>query len=862
MAKKKLSANLPALATPAAPPETPPEGRAIDLPTYLQRIMPFYGSPAYLLSAQWRQFVRNQPLAVICRDNLLAGLKSLDWDIVAYDPLESNNRSVRHAISYYKELFAQLDGDFDVHLDLMGQDYLDLPFGGMSEVIREDDDPRGPVLAVEHVDGGTLWPTLDDKYPVMQMVPDVAMAPVAFPKHAINRLLYSPRPELRRKGWGMAPPEKVYLSLEMLYRSDTYYWKLLLDTPEAGILDLIDMTKGSATEWIRGFRELFSGIDGFKVPVLYEHKTPAQWIPFNRPPIEMLYDKTQIYYAQILAAGYGLRISDLGLEEARGAGTLAGVIRGERQSKRSGHGTVKESFRNYFNRLLPQDPYPIIRFTWLERDDEAMVARGRSMLAMGQAFQALIGAGIIDRGEARQEMVALGMMDTEIDPDILPQTQAQAPGGLDILGALLGAGAKNQIADGKDGLEAPPLKSPPKEDGEKTPPSQGGRGDQPQPVGFVRSLAGTLRNVFSGRTRASGVPPGKNPATRDAKDLLAAFDKIVQPGLLQIKEQAEADEAVRVRRLVRVCANAMVPRVAEVFRTIDDDEIESYWLPEMQALTFRQASELDSEVTRQEEDAIEAALEAALTGETWWQTASVFNKQAILEIYTEAFEVGMEDMALDIIRQMYERGLRSSPLLPGISFSLQNPQVQGFLEGRAGNFVTQVSASTKEFIKRIITAGVRQGISSPEIAQAIRDGATAEEVLMAEGFMGETLGAIMDGITDMTASRANSIANYEIAWAENAGRNESMVRNGFSTKAWVHLGERGITEAGNEHPCIICESNEALGFVPIDTLYETVFDASEFPPAHPGVCHCTIVFNPEELTQLVASGEFAPWVGE
>lgn len=844
--------------------------------------MPFYGAPAYLQAVQWRTFVRNQPLAIICRDTLIAGIKALDWDIVAANPLDSSNESIKRAMGYYKELFSRLDGDFDMHIDLMAQDFLDLPFGGMSEVIREDDSPKGPVVGVDHVDAGTLWPTLDDDYPVMQMVPDVASAPVVFPRHAVNRMMYSPRPELRRKGWGMAPPEKIYLALEMLYRGDQYYWKLLLDTPEAGILDLIDMTKKSAEEWLGGFKSLFAGIDGFKVPVLYEHTTAAQWIPFNRPPIDMLYDKTQLYYAQVLAAGYGLRISDIGLEEGRGAGTLAGVIRGERQSKRSGHATIKEALRNYFNRLLPQDPYPILKFTWLERDDEAMVARGRSLLAMGQAFGTLIGAGVLDRSEARHEMVSLGLLDTEIDPDILPKQQEQGGMDLGMLGALLagkgpGKGGLQapqltgddslqapQLTEGKGGEGQAQLKAPSIGGGGKVPPSQGGRGDQPAPVGMVRAIGGVLRGLFSGRTAkpADTTVFGRNPASRDAATLLKALDDIIRPGLAQITETAQADDEARVRKLVRAAAKAMIPRVAPIFRTIDDRSILEYWLPEMNAMTFQRESELDSEVTRQEEGDIEEMLDDALSGEAWWEAASGMDKQAILELYAGAFEIGMEDMALNIIRGMYERGLVSTPTLPGISFGLKNEEVMRYLESRAGDFVVGVDARTKTFIKRIITSGVRQGISSPEIAQAIRDGATAEEVLTDEGFMGETLRAIMEGLTEMADSRTNSIANYEIAWAENAGRHESLVRNGFKEKAWVHLGERGITAAGNLHPCMICEANEALGFVPIETFYETVFEASPIPPAHPGVCHCTIVFNPEELTALVTGGEFAPWVGE
>lgn len=120
----------------------------------------------------------------------------------------------------------------------------------------------------------------------------------------------------------------------------------------------------------------------------------------------------------------------------------------------------------------------------------------------------------------------------------------------------------------------------------------------------------------------------------------------------------------------------------------------------------------------------------------------------------------------------------------------------------------------------------------------------------------------MRGLTDMSEARTNSIVNYEVAWAENAGRFEEMGKSGLTMKAWVHLGDRGVTPKGNVHPCPLCEENEALGFVEMSFLYPTVFEAQEFPPGHPGECHCDIMFLPAELAKVVSEGNFAPWLGE
>jgi len=357
---------------------TPTRQRSINLQSYLQRWIPYWGHPGWLNAERWRAFVRNQPVATVCRDTLISNLKNLEWDIVAKRSDETKRRDVQNAIDYYKELFFQLEGQFDTYIDLMAQDLLDLPFGGMSELIREDDKADGHVLAAYHVDAATLFPTGDEDYPVQQRVPELPGAMVNFPAHAIERMMVSPRPEIRRKGWGLAPPEKAYLAIEMLFRGDRYYANLLLDTPEAGILDLVDMDAETAEQWIEGWRSLFQGIDGFKVPILHSHEKPAQWIPLARPPIDMLYDNVYARYAQILAASYGLRLSDIGMEQQQGERTMAGVIRGERQSRRSGYAMSKTIFENHFDHILPE----ALKFVWIDVDEESKLMKSKTVVSM------------------------------------------------------------------------------------------------------------------------------------------------------------------------------------------------------------------------------------------------------------------------------------------------------------------------------------------------------------------------------------------------------------------------------------------------------------------------------------------------
>ena len=826
-----MPAQTETLLVPKDPAEQPEDQRAIHLPTFLNRILPYYTQPAWLEAERWRAFVRNQSIAIITRDTLISNMLNMDWDIVPRDADEARDTKMKKAIDYYKELFTYLEGDFDIYLELMLQDLLDLPFGAAAEVGRVDDEPGAPVLWVEHIDAATLFPTGNPDYPVAQQVPDVPGVQVIFPEHAISRMYMTPRPELRIKGWGMAPPQKVYLAIEMLFRGDHYYWKLLLDTPEAGIIDLIDMSEDAARKWLTGFRDIFQGIDGFKIPILYGHDTPAQWIPLNRPPIDMMYDKTYMKYAQITAAAYGLRLSDIGLAEVEGEKSLAGVIRGERQSKRTGRALVKAKTSNHFNWLLP----PELKFVWKDADDEAVAAKGTAMQAMTGGLKTAMDGGFIDQAEGRAELVASGIFETELDPKKVPEKPEPPPSPF--------------------GTQPPPgqAEGVPQED-QKVPVDQGGRGSNP----FQRKAKVVERQT----------EPRENPVISDQGSVLERMEQIIRPGLETIRNNAQDP---MLRRLIKAATKEMFADIALTLRSLSQDQVEEIWLPQMQLATFDEPSEVESVLIRRGIEEAKDALERSLASDNWWSMLSILDKDAIVRLYIEAYENGMEEMALDIVRSLYEEGLATAPVFaPAISFNLVNNSVLGILERSAAQLVTYVDSGTKFFLKRMIVAGVRQGLSSQKIAAAIRDGDAAEHILRREDFLDDVSGIIRRGLIEMTEHRANSIVNTEINRAENIGKLDQLKRSGFTQKRWVHLGPRGITAAGNLHPCPICEGNEELEWVPADFLFDTVFKnggedgegRQQTPPGHPTVCHCTVTFPEDELGKLIVEGKYTPWKGD
>lgn len=424
------------------PDSEPRRKTAGELPIYMKRILPFWGTPTWLNGENWRNVVNGQMLAKICRDLLIGQVLQIKWEIKARD--HNQAEALKDSIIEYTDILIEGGGDgYGVMVDLLLQDTLDIPFGGALEQIRSPVTRR--LEGLVNIDGATLRPTHDWESPVIQSINIGSAPPVLLRRDEVARLYLSPRTPIRLHGWGMAPPERIYLALQLIGRGDRYYANLLLDSPPAGLLDLLDVEEESAIKWAESFRELMVGSEAFKIPVLYEHEKSAVYIPFGPPPAEMAFNTTILQYAGIACAGYGMMLSDLGL--GRSQLSLAGSIREERRSRRMGFGLLVFKLEGMFNRILP----PELKFTHIYNDEETLIAQGRSRLSNARALTELVKSNLLTPGEARDQLVADGLITVA-------------------LGEL-----KEQLD-----LQEPERVRPPQESyllGVPTPPSKGGRGE-------------------------------------------------------------------------------------------------------------------------------------------------------------------------------------------------------------------------------------------------------------------------------------------------------------------------------------------------------------------------------------------------
>jgi hypothetical protein len=162
---------------------------------YFFRNVPLWNPPSQQTAEIWRQFVAKQPIASICRDTIANYLNSLDWSIVARDADQQDE--LRSKVKHYTKLFERgnayyYDIDFASHVEWIVKDLYDLPFGAASEIGRMDDSPSGKVVWVRPIDGGTLAPTLNFDFPVVQVAPTTNLVPIYLGREFVSRVYLSP----------------------------------------------------------------------------------------------------------------------------------------------------------------------------------------------------------------------------------------------------------------------------------------------------------------------------------------------------------------------------------------------------------------------------------------------------------------------------------------------------------------------------------------------------------------------------------------------------------------------------------------------------------------------------------------------
>lgn len=343
---------------------------------YLVRNQFRFADPTGFLPEQWRTIAR-EPVNSMAQSFIVRELSSLDYTIVSDEREDSR---VEDYSKRWDETFEEGDG-FDVWLNRVIRDACTLPFGAASEVGYAGED----LDWVLHVDAGTMMPTYEKSKPYCQVNPDNWADKVFFSKEQLKRLRVAPRPDIRFKEYQIAPTEDAYLAIEALSRVYLYYVKQLEDTPPPGILDVVDMDYDEVIAWAKEFRELITGTDPIKIPILYGHQKAATWIPFGRSPNDLNLLEQFKRFAEIILGKYGLSIGDLRLFEHEA--TKAGERVSQLVTERSGIGYWASMIEGYLGRMLPDG----LRFKFKQpRPERELVVNQRRQIQLA-ILQAAVG---------------------------------------------------------------------------------------------------------------------------------------------------------------------------------------------------------------------------------------------------------------------------------------------------------------------------------------------------------------------------------------------------------------------------------------------------------------------------------------
>lgn len=154
------------------------------------------------------------------------------------------------------------------------------------------------------------------------------------------------------------------------------------------------------------------------------------------------------------------------------------------------------------------------------------------------------------------------------------------------------------------------------------------------------------------------------------------------------------------------------------------------------------------------------------------------------------------------------------------SFSLKNPRAVAYLEDHGAELVKGINATTRDYLKTLITEGVDGGWSYNRMAKAITD-----------RFADFAVGRPQEHIE----SRAHLVAVTETGNAFEAGN--AIVANDLKAaglkmeKKWSTIGDDRVSDG--------CRENERAGWIALDEEFPS---GDMHPLRFPG-CRCTVLYR-------------------
>jgi hypothetical protein len=779
-------------------------------------VHPARKTPQVTDTAKWR-LVAREPINRMARRMIQREIASLNFEIVPEDP---KSQMQLDAAVWYNVVFK----DFRTVTTRTLKSVCELPQGGAWEVgwIKPGlygEGEQGTLSFVEYIDAGTLHPTLNRAFPIVQIDPIGASGQhtvvtnltdtlltsetVRFKDEEINRVLGWPRDEFGLEWWQESPTEASFLAIEALSRIYVYSLKQLRDTPMAGLLDLMDFSEEDALEWAKNFRQMLQGIDPIKIPILYQHEQPARWLPMGNNFSELEIPRQFKMYADLVLGNYGLSVNDLRIFDQDQ--TKAGSAVSRKISLKQGIRFFAELMKDAVQPLLPQ--YLTFQYTEPDLEDERTKAQIRAVDARALQTLGMPLEYVLKEAKARSILL------TDIDPEEVAEEVKEAEAAGEPTGVKgIGRPTPGQITQGEgrvpDALE---------EDAKATA-KTGTRTFAKMVQNEVDTLIEKAVTTFKQNFSASKFGRKKRKASRK---LESVFNR----------EFRAAGRRFTKGKLLELLVKVQTQFPDLLLRNIDDPMQAKAWTDYVSNLSS------NGLVTKQDDDLLIRAAEllsVLLDEDDFYNIGDEELLEEIMLILKLGYEDGLLGAAELVQSELHAKGVAKSPHLR-ISFNVVDESVIKLLLDHAAETVRLINEGTKYYLNRMIVEGVSLGMSVDQITDNIQR---------------DLFGLPEEEAGKLNRSRIRSIVTTEINRADTLGRLKQMKELGFKLKRWL---------TRKVDVCILCIKNESEGSVALDFEYNDVFGKTLGPPGHPSTCHCSIGADANELDSIGTTPEY--WTG-
>ncbi len=180
----------------------------------------------------------------------------------------------------------------------------------------------------------------------------------------------------------------------------------------------------------------------------------------------------------------------------------------------------------------------------------------------------------------------------------------------------------------------------------------------------------------------------------------------------------------------------------------------------------------------------------------------------LLAAFDEKLEVDMAGQLAEIYVSGQAEMITWGKTQAGVPIAFEGPPISQAVDWaakRGAQLVTEMDATTKERLARVIADGIQNKRGIPSLSREIRS-----------------------TFADMTRFRSQLIARTETANALSNASLDNMKGMGIDGKQWVTVGDSDVSEE--------CEANEAQGVIPKG---ETFSGGTDAPPQHPN-CRCSL----------------------